>query len=76
LDYDVAARLERVQRKRRIAFKTLINEILRAGLDAAEARQPPRKPFVTTGFHGGPSLIGSLDNIEEVLSLIEGEDHT
>ena len=76
LDDDVAVRLERERRKRRVAFKTLVNDVLRAGLDAADAARPARKPFKTTGFHGGPSLIGSLDNIEEVLSRIEGEDHT
>ena len=75
LDDDVSARLEREQRTRRVPFKQLVNEVLRAGLDALAARRPARKPFRTTGFDGGPSLIGSLDNIEEVLSRIEGEDH-
>lgn len=75
LDDDVAARVGREQRKRKAPFKQVINDVLRAGLDALEARRPRRKPFETTGFHCGPSLIGSLDNIEEVLSRIESEDH-
>jgi hypothetical protein len=75
LDDDVSARLEREQRKRDVAFKQLVNEVLRAGLDALETKRPARKPFVTKGFHCGPSLIGSLDDIEDVLSRIEGEDH-
>lgn len=75
LDDDVSARLAREQRKRKVPFKQVVNDLLRAGLDAVDARRPARKPFKTTGFHGGPSLIGSLDNIEEVLSRIEGEDH-
>ena len=75
LDDDVSARLAREQRKRDIAFKQLVNDVLRAGLDALDARRPARKPFRTIGFNGGPSLIGSLDDIEEVLSRAEGEDH-
>ena len=74
LDDDVAVRVEREQRKRKLPFKQVVNDLLRAGLDAID-KQPPRKPFRTTGFHGGPSLIGSLDDIEEVLSRAEGEDH-
>ena len=76
LDDDVAVRLEREQRRRRTSFKALLNDVLRAGLEAAERReQARRKPFTTKGFDLGPSLVGSLDNVEEVLSRAEGEDH-
>jgi hypothetical protein len=57
-----------------VPFKQVVNDLLRAGLDVAD-RPAPRKPFVTRGFNCGPSLIGSLDDIEEVLSRAEGEDH-
>jgi len=40
-----------------------------------ENRGPAGEPFRTSGFNLGPSLVGSLDNIEEVLSRVEGEDH-
>ena len=76
LDDDVAARLERIVRKRRQPFKTTVNDALRAGLDVLDAPRPAREPFRTTGFSLGPSLVGSLDNVEEVLSRVEGEDHT
>ena len=75
LDDDVSARLEREQRKRDVAFKQLVNDVLRAGLDALETKRPARKPFVTRAVHLGPSLIGSLDDIEEALCRGEGEDH-
>lgn len=74
LEKDVAARLERVARKRRQSMKGVVNDALRAGLDALE-RPVSRPPFRTTGFDLGPSLVGSLDDIEEVLSRVEGEDH-
>lgn len=75
LDDDVSSRLERERRKRHIAFKALVNEVLRAGLDALQATTHRRERFITKGFDLGPSMIGSLDNIEEVLSRAEGEDH-
>ena len=75
LDDDVSARLEREQRKRCIAFKVLVNDVLRAGLDALQATSHRRERFITKGFDLGPSMTGSLDNIEEVLSRADGEDH-
>ena len=76
LDDDVSVRLERERLKRRVSFKTLVNAVLRAGLDGLQsAPASPREPFRTEGFALGPSLVGSLDNIEEVLSHSEGEDH-
>jgi len=75
LEKDVAARLEQVARKRREPFKVVVNEALRAGLASLE--QPARggRKFRTTGFDLGPSLVGSLDDVEGVLSRVEGEAH-
>jgi hypothetical protein len=75
LDDDVAVRLEREQRRRQASFKQVVNDLLRAGLDATEEPRPHRVAFQTKGFDLGPSLVGSLDNVEEVLSHAEGEDH-
>jgi hypothetical protein len=76
LDDDVAARLEEERRKRRVSFKTVVNDVLRAGLDGLRAPRRRAPPFRTKGFDLGPSLIGSLDNVEEVLSRAEGEEHS
>ncbi len=75
LDDDVAIRLERERRKRRMPFKDIVNEALRAGLDTLAAPKRRRDQFRTKGFNLGSSLVGSLDNIEEVLSRAEGERH-
>lgn len=75
LDDDVSVRLERERRRRHVSFKTIVNEVLRAGLDTLHASRGRQKPFRTRGFDLGPSLVGSLDNIEEVLSRSEGEAH-
>ena len=73
LDDDVAVKLRAAAKGR--SFKDVVNETLRAGLTALEKRAPPRKRYRTRGFDLGPSLVGSLDNVEEVLSRAEGEDH-
>lgn len=75
LEKDVAARLEQVARKDRRSFKSIVNEALRAGLNALDQKVGPRQPFRTQGLDLGPSLVGSLDNIEEVLARAEGETH-
>jgi hypothetical protein len=75
LDADVAVRLEREQRRRQASFKVVVNDVLRRGLEALDEPRPAREPFRTKGFDLGPSLVGSLDNVEEVLSRAEGEEH-
>ena len=75
LDDDVAVRLEQERKKRRASFKATVNGVLRAGLDAIGTPRRRRRSFRTKGFDLGPSLVGSLDNIEEVLSRTEGEAH-
>jgi hypothetical protein len=75
IDDDVAVRLERERRKRRVSLKAIVNDVLRTGLDALGQSLPHRRPFRTKGFDLGPSLVGSLDNVEELLSRTEGEDH-
>jgi len=72
----VSVRLEREQKRSTGSFKALVNDLLRAGLEARRAPQPSTAPFRTEGFALGPSLVGSLDNIEEVLSRAEGDDHS
>jgi len=75
LDDDVAARLRAAGRTERRPFKDLVNDALRRGLASLERPASPRRRFRTKGFDLGPSLVGSLDNVEEVLSRAEGEDH-
>ena len=76
LEDDVAVHLKREQRKRRVSFKALVNDVLRLGLDALHRPRQTSEPFRTRGFDLGPSVIGSLDDIEGVLSSAEGERHS
>ena len=75
LERDVAAKLEQMARKRRQSFKTIVNEALRAGLAILDRPSAPRPPFRTRGFDLGPSLVGSLDDVQGVLARVEGESH-
>ena len=75
LDDDVAVRLEQERKKRRASFKAIVNEVLRTGLERTSPPRGVRLSFRTKGFDLGPSLVGSLDNIEEVLSRVDGEAH-
>lgn len=75
LDDDVAVRLEQEVRKRGDSFKVVVNDLLRAGLDTVGTQKRKARAFRTEGFDLGPSLVGSLDNIEEVLARAEGEEH-
>ena len=73
LDDDVAAKLKAASKGR--PFRAVVNDALRAGLAALEKPVPRRQRYRTRGFDLGPSLIGSLDNVEDVLSRAEGEHH-
>ena len=75
IDDDIAVRLERERRRRRASLKEIVNDLLRAGLDTLGGPKRERAEFRTRGFDLGPSLVGSLDNVEEVLSRAEGEEH-
>jgi hypothetical protein len=75
IDDDVAAALERLRRSENKSLKELVNHTLRRGLEQLNAPLKPRKPFRTRSVPLGPSLIGSLDDISEVIAIAEGEDH-
>ena len=74
IDDDVLDRARSVAEKRRAPFRLVVNEALRAGLQAAE------QPASTRPYHTRPRKLGlrtgrSLDNIQELVAQVEGEDH-
>lgn len=75
LDDDVSVRLQQEQQKRGLTFRETVNALLREGLDRGASRRERRGRFTTRGFDLGPSLVGSLDNVEEVLARAEGETY-
>ena len=75
LDDDVAALLARTRKARKAGLKQIVNDALRQGL--RQLLEPPRRkaPYRTRVVDPGRCLAGSLDNIEEVIALAEGENH-
>jgi hypothetical protein len=75
LDSDVAVQLERLRKARKTTLKALVNEALRTGLAQLTAPPARKKPYRTPSVDLGRCLVGSLDNVAEVLALAEGEDY-
>ncbi len=73
IDDDVIDRARAVAAKLRMPFRTIVNEALRAGLDQVE--QPAKQRTYKTEPHAMGLRSGrNIDNIQELLAQIEGED--
>ena len=73
IDDDVLERARVVAAKLNTPLKTIVNEALRAGLDHVE------KPAKLRRYKTKPHKMGlrqgrNLDNIQELLAQVEGED--
>ena len=71
LEDDVVERLRESSLSNGTSFKETVNEAIRVGLDklARRAEPPAIKPFRM----GAPKL--DIDNIDELLTYLEGEDY-
>ena len=72
LDEDVAQRTKKLASKLKKPFKVVLNEALRKGLDQFEKPQK-RKEYRTIPHEMGLKEGLSFDNIQELLSQVEGE---
>ena len=75
LDPDVAMRARAEAASHQVAFKTLVNEALRLGLEAYAERAKAAKPYRTDPVAMGLKAGFSYDNIVELLAQAEGEDY-
>jgi hypothetical protein len=74
IDDDVLDKAKAVAAKLNVPFRRVVNEALRTGLQAVEG--PPRiRPYRTCPHKMGLKAGRNLDNIQALLSQIEGEDH-
>jgi hypothetical protein len=73
IDDDVLELARALAAKLRTPFKTVINEALRSGLEHVE-RPAEHKPYKTRPHAMGLKSGRNLDNIQELLSQMEGED--
>jgi hypothetical protein len=75
LDDDVAAQLEQLREVRREPFKSIVNDVLRAGLRHLDSTQAPTAgPFTRPVSLGRPRLA-DVDDVSEALAAAEGEDY-
>jgi hypothetical protein len=73
IDDDVLDKARAVAAKLNLPFRRVVNEALRTGLQAVE--EPPRtRPYRTRPRKMGLKAGRNLDNIQALLSQIEGED--
>ncbi len=73
IDDDVLERARSAAARIGVPFRTVINEALRAGLDKAEL-PPKTHPYKTESREMGLRQGRNLDNIQDLLAQIEGED--
>jgi hypothetical protein len=74
IEDDVLDRARALAVKLHSPFRRVVNEALRAGLQAVEAPAQVR-PYQTHPRKLGLKAGRSLDNIQELLSQVEGEAH-
>ncbi|RMF83222.1 MAG: DUF2191 domain-containing protein [Nitrospirae bacterium] len=74
LDDDIALRLKARCREEGRPFKEVVNETLRAGLEA-ERFFRPQAPFRVEARELGLRAGHSLDNVAELLEQLEGAAH-
>lgn len=75
LDDDVAARLTEIQHRQEQTFKDVVNEMLRRGLEQAEMRSKPARPFRVKARAMGARPGLNYDNIGDLLEQLEGAAH-
>jgi len=73
IDDDVLDRARKVAERLHTSFRSVVNEALRSGLEQVE------KPAMSRQYQTSPHAMGirkgrSLDNIQELLAQVEGED--
>jgi hypothetical protein len=76
LDDDLAIRLERHRTQHGESFKQALNEVVRVGLAKLEERADAAPEVIQTRpLPLGRLLVGSIDNISDVLAVADGEDY-
>ncbi len=74
IDDDVLDRARALSERLHTPFRAVINEALRAGLQSVE--QPARKREYQTVPHAMELQRGyNLDNIQDLLAQLDGEEH-
>ncbi|MDA0989477.1 MAG: DUF2191 domain-containing protein [Verrucomicrobia bacterium] len=73
IEDDVLDRARSASRKLKVPFRRVVNEALRAGLESLESAAEAR-PYRTEPHAMGLRAGLSLDNIQNLLAQLDGED--
>jgi len=73
IEDDVLERARELAAEKGIPFKTVVNEALRSGLELVE-KPPERKTYRTKGRDMRLRRGLNLDNVQDLLMQIEGEE--
>jgi len=71
IEDDVAVRLERLRSNGR-TLKDVVNEALRAGLNALEGERQPARRDYTVAMDLGKPHIDNIDDVQDALDIAEG----
>lgn len=76
IDDDIAVRLAEIRAKDGERFKTVLNRVLRAGLDSIreDAARAPSRPFSTKTYSSKCLLPADMASTHDMLAFAEGED--
>jgi hypothetical protein len=74
IDDDNAVRLERLRKERDVGLKDIVNDVIRRGLDAAEAPPKKREPFRTRVFKGGEPLFRNPQELKDLIERLDVEE--
>ena len=76
IDDDIAVRLAEIRAEDGERFKTLLNQVLRAGLASIrdDARRAPSRPFSTKTYPSKCLLPAAMASTHDMLAFAEGED--
>ena len=75
IDDDLLDKAKAAATKLRTPFRRVVNEALRTGLQMVEDTPPRIRSYRTRPHKMGLKAGRNLDNIQSLLSQIEGEDH-
>ena len=75
LDEDVALRLARLREERGVSLKSVVNDVLRRGLEALDRPGGERPIYRIRPHAAGRCYLKNLDSIHDVLSFAEGEGY-
>jgi hypothetical protein len=73
LDDDIALQIDELRARRGVAFKEIVNDALRLGLEAMNRPARPRGRYRTPSTSLGECRLPDLDDVASVLAAAEGE---